>query len=199
MIKRADFRYYTELPSDVRSSSTFQAWDVASKDGELNDWSVCTTWRRSSSGKYYLIDLLRGRFDYPTLRERAISHARGCKARTILIEDAGLGTALIAEMSKAGLSTIGVRPQHSKQIRLQIELKKFRNHEVLFPKLAFFLQDMEAELLAFPRGRFDDQVDSICLALSHEAPIYDLQRANAGYERLAAAFLNQRRFWSSIR
>ena len=39
---------------------------------------------------------------------------------------------------------------------------------------------MEAELLAFPRDRFDDQVDSICLALSHEAPVYDLDKANAG-------------------
>lgn len=195
MIKREDFRYYSELPSDVLASPIFQAWDVASKDGELNDWSVCTTWRRSSSGKYYLLDLLRGRFDYPALRERAIAYASAWSATTILVEDAGLGTALIAEMNKAGLSVIGVRPQQSKQIRLQIELKKFRNRDVLFPRGAAFLPDMEAELLAFPMGRFDDQVDSICLALSREAPIYDLDKVNAGWERLTKALWLGGRFW----
>ncbi len=46
----------------------------ASKEGGHNDWSVCTTWLHHEN-KYYLMDVLRGRFDYPTLKARAISHA----------------------------------------------------------------------------------------------------------------------------
>jgi hypothetical protein len=37
-----------------------------------------------------------------------------------------------------------------------------------FPKNAPFLPELEAELLTFPQGKTDDQVDSITQALSHE-------------------------------
>ena len=185
MIKSDWLDYYIELPQAALSSPVFQSWDVASKDGEYNDWSVCTTWRRYNQ-KYYLIDLLRRRFDYPTLKERAISYAKSRQASLILIEDAGLGTALVAEMNKEGLPVKGVKPQQSKQMRLQLQLGKFRDRQVSFPRGAHFLPDLEAELLAFPRGRFDDQVDSICLALSHEPEQYDWDKVNEGWDR----FLN---------
>ena len=75
MIKRHWVRGYDQLPA--RSlSNVCQSWDSASKDGGENDWSVCTTWLHHE-GNYYLMDILRGRFDYPTLKARAISCARG--------------------------------------------------------------------------------------------------------------------------
>lgn len=37
---------------------------------------------------------------------------------------------------------------------------------MLFPKGALFLPELEAELLTFPQGKTDDQVDSISQALS---------------------------------
>jgi phage terminase large subunit-like protein len=46
-----------------------QSWDIANKQGEENDYSVCTTWLTCDK-RYYLIDLLRGRFDFPTLRRK---------------------------------------------------------------------------------------------------------------------------------
>ena len=129
MIERASFRYYDELPRDVLSAPIIQSWDVASKDGELNDWSVCTTWRYHMQ-KYYLVDLLRGRFDYSTLKDRAIGHGRQHHPNEILIEDAGLGPALVSEMKKAGLPATGIRPQLSKKMRVSIQSIKFRNGAV---------------------------------------------------------------------
>ena len=43
---------------------------------------------------------------------------------------------------------------------------------VLFPKGARFLPDLETELLTFPQGKTDDQVDSISQALAYK-PGYD--------------------------
>jgi phage terminase large subunit-like protein len=37
---------------------------------------------------------------------------------------------------------------------------------------ASWLADFEAELFAFPRGRHDDQVDSISQALAHKSSSY---------------------------
>jgi hypothetical protein len=62
MIKRAWVRRYEQLPSS-RGRLIIQSWDTANKEGGQNDWSVCTTWLVHEN-RYYLADVLRGRFDY---------------------------------------------------------------------------------------------------------------------------------------
>ena len=47
---------------------------TAAKDGAKNDWSVCTTWLMVDD-QYYLLDLTRGRYEYPQLRNTAIALA----------------------------------------------------------------------------------------------------------------------------
>ena len=168
MIKRAWVRRYDQLP---KSGLIIQSWDVANKQGEENDYSVCTTWLVHEN-KYYLIDVLRGRFDFPTLRTKVSEHAKLHKASHILIEDAGFGTALIQELKTAHFSVIPVKPEYDKKIRMSIQSAKFESGQVFFPKEAPWLADLEAELFAFPSGRHDDQVDSISQALGHKSRSY---------------------------
>jgi hypothetical protein len=105
---------YDQLPIPTSSFEIFQSWDTASKDGGQNDYSVCTTWLLNE-GKYYLKHVLRDRFDYPTLKARAIANAREYRTNRILVEDTGVGTALIPELLQAGFSAIGVKPHHDKK------------------------------------------------------------------------------------
>jgi predicted phage terminase large subunit-like protein len=86
---------------------------------------VCTTWYVHEK-KFYLIDVLRGRFDYPTLRSRAIAHAQAYGPHRILIEDAGVGTALVAELKRSGLTAIAVKPEQDKVTRMSIESRNSR-------------------------------------------------------------------------
>jgi len=103
--------------------------------------------------------------------------AAGCRERRprrnyepdkILIEDTGVSTALLAELQNAGLSAIGVTPEHDKRTRMSIQSGKFESGQVFFPNDAPWLSDLETELFAFPNSRHDDQVDSISQALSHK-------------------------------
>jgi phage terminase large subunit-like protein len=64
MIKRDWVQRYEQLPARDSSFNVFQSWDTAAKEGGLNDYSVCTTWLYDGK-KYYLIHMLRDRFDYP--------------------------------------------------------------------------------------------------------------------------------------
>jgi predicted phage terminase large subunit-like protein len=184
MIRREWVLRYDQLPSRTSCSIMIQSWDTASKEGELNDYSVSTTWLYHEH-KCYLVDVLRGRFDYPTLRARAITHARAHQANAILIEDTGVGTALAAELKKGGLPTIAVKPQHDKRIRMSIQSRKFEDGTVLLPKQAPWLAEFEAELFAFPHTRHDDQVDSISQALAYDpATYYDAGIIAAGMEKM---------------
>jgi predicted phage terminase large subunit-like protein len=56
--------------------------------------------------------------------------------------------------------------------RLYVQQAKFEAGLVLFPKAARFLAELETELLTFPQGKTDDQVDSISQALAYK-PGYD--------------------------
>ena len=184
MIKRDWVRRYDQLPVE---GSVIESWDTASKEGGQNDWSVCTTWLLYEK-KYYLIDVLRGRFDYPTLKAQAISHARLHKPDNILIEDSGVGTALIRELENAGFSVIPVKAEYDKKIRMAIQAAKFQGGRVYWPNEAPWLPDLEAEVFAFPNARHDDQIDSISQALAYEMPEFIWnEKSLAGLSRFNAA------------
>lgn len=173
MIKRNWLRYYEQLPERTYKVKVIQSWDTAAKNGAQNDWSVCTTWFLFDK-HYYLADVTRGRYEYPRLRETAIALADRFKPHAILIEDASTGMALAQELRQAG--TFSVQPisiEHDKVGRLYLQQAKFEAGLVLFPKAAPYLPDLEAELLSFPQGKNDDQVDSLSQALGYKLSSYD--------------------------
>jgi predicted phage terminase large subunit-like protein len=175
LIQREWLRYYTraELPERTYKSKIIQSWDTAAKNGTSNDYSVCTTWLVHDK-IYYLLDLLRGRYDYPQLRELAVKLAQQYKPDVVLIEDTCVGSALCRELGDLIKKPIKPVPVHgNKTGRLFVEQGKFQAGLVRFPKDATFLRELEAELLAFPQGKHDDQVDSITQALSYEIRTYD--------------------------
>jgi predicted phage terminase large subunit-like protein len=176
MIKRSWLRSYDQIPDEaLKKGRIIQSWDTASKEGALNDWSVCTTWLYHKP-YYYLLDLVRGRYDYPKLKAKALALAEKYKPRYILIEDAAIGTALAQELKQIhfGSATRLIKPGTDKISRLYVNEVKFETGLVLFPRHAPFLAELEAELLTFPQSKHDDQVDSITQALSYEMSGYTL-------------------------
>jgi predicted phage terminase large subunit-like protein len=172
MIRRQWLRYYDVVPERTYRTKVIQSWDTAAKNGAQNDWSVCTTWLIHEK-HFYLLDVTRGRYEYPRLRETAAALADRFKPSVIMIEDASTGIALAQELRQAG--TYAVRPipvERDKIGRLYVQQGKFEAGLVLFPKGARFLPDLETELLTFPQGKTDDQVDSISQALAYK-PGYD--------------------------
>jgi predicted phage terminase large subunit-like protein len=173
MIKRNWVGRYRAPPPRTPQSRVVQSWDTASKGGAENDWSVCTTWL-NEAGQFYLIDVDRGRYDYPELKRRALLLADRHKPSRILIEDTGTGTALIQELKRMGRAAIAVRPERDKIARMSIESSKFEAGLVHLPERAPWLAEFEAELFAFPNARYDDQVDSASQALAKGVSGYNL-------------------------
>ena len=172
MIRREWLRYWTTLPAQTYRTKIIQSWDTAAKDGAQNDWSVCTTWLLDDK-HFYLLDLTRGRYEYPRLRDTAVALAERFDPNVILIEDASTGTALAQDMLQAQTYAVRLIPIDRDKIgRLYVQQAKFEAGLVLFPKDAGFLTQLEPELLAFPQAKTDDIVDSISQALAYK-PGYD--------------------------
>ena len=163
LIRREWFRYYDHLPQ--RSAKRIvQSWDVAMMTGDANDYSVCTTWWMNKSD-YYLVDVFRGRLQYPDLRRKVANLAATHGASTILIENAGPGTALLQDLWRdlpQGMPRpLGRKPEGSKADRMVAQSAKIEAGHVHLPREADWLATFLHELLAFPNGRHDDQVDSV--------------------------------------
>jgi predicted phage terminase large subunit-like protein len=172
MLKREWIRYYDVAPARKPRTKVIQSWDTAAKDGEQNDYSVCTTILVDGED-YYLLDVLRGRFDFPHLQQVALAHAERFKPTKVLVEDASVGIALAQVLRSKGRFRIeAVKVEHNKQMRFFIQLAKFEAGHVFFPRNAPFMPDLLAELLAFPRGKHDDQVDSLSQALACKVSDY---------------------------
>ena len=169
MIKRDWLRYYeTEAPLP-RFSYVLQSWDTANKSGELNDFSVCTTWG-VYNGRYYLLDVYRRQLNYPELKRKVVELAERNKPRQVLIEDKASGTQLIQELKSSGLyrvTSYDPPPGTDKILRLHAQSAAFEAGRVLLPNKALWLADYERELTSFPGSKFDDQVDSTTQALDY--------------------------------
>jgi predicted phage terminase large subunit-like protein len=165
MVKRHWIVRYKELPPASERVLVMQSWDTANKGGPQNDWSVCTTWVVARKMRWYLVDVWRGRVDYPALKSIVESHAKQWNARRVLVEDAGAGTMLVQELRTRVSGIIGVKPEGDKASRMAVASAKFEAGQALLPERAPWLADLESELFAFPGARHDDQCDSISQAL----------------------------------
>ncbi len=165
MIKRNWIQRYTALPPEADRIITLQSWDTAAKGGPENDFSVCTTWILTRNRSWYLVDLWRNRVDYPTLKSRVKELAGRWRAHRVLVEDASSGTSLVQELRQSVAGLIAVKPDRDKVSRMAVVSAKFEAAQIWLPERAAWLQDLEAELFAFPYIRHDDQCDSISQAL----------------------------------
>jgi predicted phage terminase large subunit-like protein len=106
--------------------------------------------------------VFRKRLEYPELKRKVIDLWSRHRAKTVLVEDKGSGTHLIQELRRiAGFNPIGIVPEKDKVTRMAAHAAKIEAGHVHLPERAPWLGDFHAELLAFPSGRFDDQVDSV--------------------------------------
>jgi predicted phage terminase large subunit-like protein len=166
LIRRGWFRYFSAggLPAPTHVTKIVQSWDVAMQTGDTNDYSVCTTWR-AERHDVYLIDVFRGRLEYPALRRKVIALAEQHSCGRILVEDAGPGMNLLQDLRcpppTGLLRPIGVKPQGGKLDRMAAQTAKLEAGHVHLLDSAVWLSEFLYELLAFPSGRHDDQVDSV--------------------------------------
>jgi predicted phage terminase large subunit-like protein len=163
LIKRSWLVSYDELPN--RTAGTIvQSWDVASSTSETRDWSVCTTWLNLKR-QYFLIDVWRGRLEFPELRQKLAALAREQQPNQILVENAGVGMHLVQEFRANPIAGIplpqGIKPEGDKLVRMEAQCARFENGQVHIPREASWLDELLHEILAFPKARYDDQIDSI--------------------------------------
>ena len=164
VIRREWLRVYERVPGPI--TRTVVSWDTASTLGETSDWSVGVVFAQVGL-HFYLLDVVRGRFEAPDLRRQILELHAAWNADVTLVEDTELGRAMAQDLSRTGdLRTLNLRPEGDKEARLLAQAARFEAGPVPLPQDASWLGPYMDELLAFPNGRHDDQVDATSQALN---------------------------------
>jgi predicted phage terminase large subunit-like protein len=173
IIKPEWIHYYAPLPEDQKIKRIVMSWDTAIKDGGQSDWTVCTVWQLLD-GKYYLLQMERGIYDYPELRKIFVALVQQYRPYQVWFEETATGVALRNDREVPSRSSIKIQPiEQDRKGRLYVQQAKFQDGHVLFPEGASFMSQVERELLSYPHGDTDDIVDSISLALKYGGTGYD--------------------------
>jgi predicted phage terminase large subunit-like protein len=164
IFKREWFQRYQQRPE--KFSRIIQSWDTSFKTGATNDYSVGVTVGVTQTG-FYLLNLVRGKWEFPELKRQFALQADMWRPSEILIEDRASGQSLNQELKLAtNYPVIPIKADRDKETRASATTGYYESSRVLFPADAPWVADLEDELASFPGGLHDDQVDALSQALN---------------------------------
>ena len=171
IFKQEWLKYYQSVPR-LQYRAIFM--DTAQKTKESNDFTVMQCWGLSQDGGAYLLDQLRGKYEAPELTVNAKAFWQKHTAingmgalRKMYIEDKVSGTGLIQQFQRDGIPVEGIKRNTDKQTRAYDAAPLVETGRVYLPESAPWLSDFIRELVTFPAGAHDDQVDPFMDAVSH--------------------------------
>ena len=149
-----------------------QSYDTAFSKKETADYSAITTWGIFQPAEGYedciiLLDALKGRYDFPDLKNLALEQYQYWQPETVIIEAKASGQALIHVLRRAGIPGVDYVPAkgRDKHTRINSVAPVFESAMVYAPLHEKFAQEVIEECAAFPNGQYDDYVDSMTQAV----------------------------------
>lgn len=173
LFKRDWFRYYhrdgdayaLHTPDGARTVKAkdlvvFQTCDPAGSTKTSADFFALATWGLTPSRDLLLLDLVRDRLegpDQPALLRAAYDQWHPVKQG---VEAKGLGLTLFQQLKRDGLPVVELKADADKFTRALPMAARYEAGTVFHPIGAPWLPAYEDELIDFPRGTHDDQVDA---------------------------------------
>lgn len=176
MFKRKWLRYFSKN-EQIKFDQIIQSWDSAIKIKEEHDYSVGITIGINNQG-IYLLDIFRDKLEYPQLLIAVKEFALKWQPQFVLIEDRASGQSLIQSLkNELFVKVIGVKDNNDKITRIAPYTVLFERGEIFIDKDAKWKLDFEQELLSFPHGSHDDQIDALANVVKY---LYRIRQAKQG-------------------
>lgn len=158
----------------------FQVADTAQKATDTACWTVVGTFGLSPQGDLIVYHIYRERLEVPDQLGFLVAASKGAGrwdrtqrkwainpenspwpfiVQCQFVEEKSSGIGLLQDAVRAGLSMRSLKPNGDKLQRCTQIVTQLTNGKVYFPGDTSWLSAFEAELISFPHGTFDDQVD----------------------------------------
>ena len=162
-------RYYEPDEIDLGRMKFYCAWDLAIGQRDRNDYSVGIVVGVDEYDYMYIIDLVRGKFDGFEIVERILDLYEQWRPSIIGIEKGHIEMALgpflekrVRERKLYEAYFKDLKPgRRDKEARARAIQGRMQQGMVKIPKDEIWTGPLVAELLRFPNGVHDDQVDAL--------------------------------------
>lgn len=195
IFKGAWFQRYKILP---RMQFRKVYVDTAQKTKERNDYSVFEVWGQGTDGNVYLIDVVRGKWESPELRRKAIDVWTKHKAADVMhqghlrqmrVEDKASGTDLIQSIKRDAKIPIYAQQRNTdKVVRALDGAPYIESGYVYIPEEAPWVADYVSEFESFTSDdthAYDDQIDPTLDAIADMLGGRDIANMWANMEQSA--------------
>lgn len=164
------FQHYTELPA--RFDMIVDSWDFTFKDTDGTDMVAGQRWGMLGSAFYLFPFRMKKRLSFvKSLAAVKMFRAKEDfpRALGILVEDKANGPAVISMLEKEVPGLIAVTPEGGKVARANAITPLYEASNIFHPDktIAPWIEDHEASLMKFPKGKNDDDVDAETQALNY--------------------------------
>ena len=177
-------RYYEDEDLEYAQLNYYCAWDLAIGQRDRNDYSVGIVVGVDEYDHLYVVDVVRGKYDGFELVEQILDLYETWRPGIVGIErghiEMALGPFLQKRTRERGLSEAYFKDlkvgRRDKEARARAIQGRMQQGMVYFPKDAVWTGTMVAELLRFPNGAHDDQVDALAwigLMMTEFATFYE--------------------------
>ena len=171
LIKREWWKKWKETKMP-KLKHVIQSYDTAYLKKETADFSAITTWGVFSTSEdtpdhLILVDAVKGRYEFPELRRKALELYKYWEPDTVIIEAKAAGLPLTFELRNMGIPVINFTPSkgNDKHSRVNAVAPLFESGRIWAPVEREFAQDVIEECASFPYGDHDDLVDSMTQAV----------------------------------
>jgi len=167
--KRDDFRFFNPRDVDLDDMTYYQAWDLAIGEKERDDYSVGVCVAVDREENLYVVDLVRGRWDSHELVEQILDFYELWRPGIVGIErghiNMAIGPFLNKRIHERRLSSMYVKDlaigKRDKELRARSIQGRLQQGKLFLPEQESFTSDLILEMLRFPMGVHDDQVDAL--------------------------------------
>lgn len=163
------FREYNRSEIDHKSMKFYQAWDLAIGKDDRNDFTVGITVGIDRLDNIYIVDIVRDKLDGGQIVEKILDSYQLWRPAMVGIEKGHIEMAIgpflrkrVAERKLHEAYFHDLRTgRRDKEARSRAIQGRMQQGKVFFPKDAPFYSALRGELLRFPSGEHDDQVDAL--------------------------------------
>jgi predicted phage terminase large subunit-like protein len=161
--------YYNPQALDHKALNFYQAWDLAIGQNDRNDYTVGVTVGIDKLDNMYIVDVVRGKYSGMQIVERILDSYELWKPSIVGIErghiEQAIGPFLEKRVKERKLFEAYFQDlktgRRDKEARARAIQGRLQQGKVLFPKDSAFTANLINEMLRFPHGEHDDQVDAL--------------------------------------
>ncbi len=175
-------------PVRLDSTVKFCTVDLATSMRTSADWTVIVSCAVQGPD-LFVLNLVRRRMEGPDIVPAIVEQVAKHRLAVAHIESAGFQLSVVQEARRKGLPVMELKANKDKVARSLTLEARMQGGNVWLPKEAEWVDGLRRELLAFPFGQYDDQVDALAYAaavmLSPKLPDWSKAGVEEGLEKVS--------------